>query len=259
MQTKTWFLALIMVIITIFSAIFSAACTTGGMAALAATPEPTPTATPTITPSPTPEPTPTMDPVPDLTDEEVKAEMELLGITNPDAEIKITNTYLVFYSNINKNGSKEYKIEFATSYLRQSTNTEFMSRFWDEQPMFEFSHDYEYLEGVFEQVYVAPRCESLKNSKVEMITTIVNLEYFSKQFGIPYEIPNTPVGRTITKVQGDYLAYKIEDKCTYSEFADFYIRTFAKANRAVASDYYGPIPYVAPEKTPLPTATVTPS
>jgi len=110
--------------------------------------------------------------------------------------------------------------------------------------MFEYAKNYEYLEDISTLGIAAPRYSSLEEAEVEMITNIGNIQYFCKLFGIPYKFPATPLGEKIKASQRTPLDEARE--FTLHEFAEFYVRTFLSENRADATDFVNPIPYVAP-------------
>ena len=203
--------------------------------------------TPVCFPATTTAPT---EPVPDLTDEKKKKEIELLGMTMGEKEkILIKQVYFTIFSEVDANGKKTYKIELISFYGGISTNTDFISKIWTDEPIFEFDNNYKYVDLIVDQVAIVPRYESLKNVKVEMINAIGNLEYFCKEFGIPYSFSNTALGKKIKAIQlmytGDY-----NETTTWEEYADFYVRAFAEENRMTAADYTDPIPYTP--RTPAP-------
>ena len=235
-------------------ALFCSACAPAQSVALAVTPEPTPTATatPTPTPSPTPTatPTPTIEPIPDLTDEEAKKEIELLGMTfDPDTEIPINMPIIIFCSGLNEKGEENFFIEFAYLGEKQSSNTLIIATFWNQYEIFEFpKNSTNSIGDMLDGVLVAPRYESLHGVELEKVTVLCNLAYFCKQYGIRINKVNTQIGKEITASQG--IGFEQDLTFTYEEFADYYVRAFAEENRMSAADYTDPIPYTP--RTPAP-------
>ncbi len=190
------------------------------------------------------------EPIPNLTDEEAQREIELLGMTfNPDTEIPIANVTIIFCSGLNGKGGVNHYIEFTYLGEKQSSNTMIIARFWNQNHIFEFpKNSTDSIEYMLDGVLAAPRYESLYGVELEQVTVLCNLKYFCKQYGISMNKVNTQIGKEIAAFQGigeeEGLAF------TYEEYADFYVRTFAKENRMSAGDYTNPIPYTP--RTPAP-------
>ena len=195
-------------------------------------------------------PAATTAPIPDLTDEEAKKEIELLGMTfDPDTEIPITELIIIFCSGLNEKGEENYYIEFAYLGEKQSSNTLIIATFWNQNYIFEFpQNSTNSFEDMLDGVLVAPRYESLHGVELEHVSVLCNLEYFCKQYGIRIKKVNTQIGKEITASQGIVMEQDLI--FTYEEFADYYVRAFANENRMSAADYTDPIPYTP--RTPAP-------
>ncbi|MPM07169.1 hypothetical protein SDC9_53475 [bioreactor metagenome] len=251
-NTRYFFIALISLLTVIF-VYFCSACAPGNTVALAETPEPTSTATatpaPTPSPTPTATPTPTIEPIRELTDEEAKKEIELLGMTvDPKDEIPLSNIFVIFCSELNEIGEKTYFVEFVLLFGKSSSNTMLLSRLWNDEYIYEFpSNGIGTVESLLDGVTSSPRFESLIGIELEHVTTFSNLEVFNEIYGIKMKKVVTPIGKEITSCQSRNLS---QLPFTYEEIADYYVRAFAEENRMSAADYTDPIPYTP--RTPAP-------
>ena len=195
-------------------------------------------------------PAATTAPITDLTDEEAKKEIELLGMTfDPDTEIPITMPIIIFCSGLNEKGEENFFIEFAYLGEKQSSNTMIIATFWNQNEIFEFpQNSTNSIEDMLDGVLVAPRYGSLHGVELEQVSVLINLAYFCKQYGIRINKVNTQIGKEITASQG--IGFEQDLTFTYEEFADYYVRAFAEENRMSAADYTDPIPYTP--RTPAP-------
>lgn len=221
----------------------------------AQTASPTPTASPTAEPSPTP--TPTLEPVPELTDQEVEEEIALLGAFPQDEQVPVNQVSFVLYSRTDGAGEKHYFFELAASYKRISADRTILARLWDDSYLFEFSNSYDYVDLAPQQVAIVPLFQSLQDVTVETISGIFNIDYYCGEKGIPYRRVPSPLEECLDEVSKYGITGK-EASFTYREYAEFYVRALAKANRVVASDFTGPMDYVEPEQTPVMSPSPTP-
>jgi len=191
----------------------------------------------------------TTAPIPDLTDEEAKKEIELLGMTfNPDTEIPVPNLFIIICSGLNEKGEINNYIEFVYMYTKQSSNTILLSRIWDNEYIFEFpENDCELIGQVTDGVLISPRYESLRGVELERVTVVSNLYKLCNEYGIRIKKIDTPFGEAIYDCQHTDQPRR---SFTYEEIADYYVRAFAEENRMTAVDYTDPIPYTP--RTPAP-------
>lgn len=225
-------------------------------AAATASPTAAPTATPGTTPVPTPIPTPTLEPVPELTDQEAEAEIASLGTFPLDEQIPINYVTFVLYSRTDDTGEKHYYFELTRSHIRISANRDILARLWDDSYLFEFSSNYDYLDYAPQQVAIVPLFESLQDVTVEYISGLPNLTYICAEKGIPYRRVTTNLANRLGMLFNDIGNW--DEPFTYRKYAEYYVRTLARANRVVASDFTGPMAYVEPEQTPVASTAPTP-
>ncbi len=192
----------------------------------------------------------TTAPIPDLTDEEAKREIELLGMTlNPDTEIPVAYMFIIICSGLNEKGEVNNYIEFVYLGTKRSSNTGIISTLWNQNYIFEFpDNGADTINPMLDGVLVAPLYESLYGVELEQLSTLPNLERLCKQYGISVKTVNTQIGKEIAAFQA--IGWEEGLAFTYEEYADYYVRAFAKENRMSAADYTNPIPYTP--RTPAP-------
>ena len=103
---------------------------------------------------------------------------------------------------------------------------------------------------------IVPLFESLQDVTVEYISGLPNLTYICDEKGIPYRRVSTNLAKYLGAHMYD--DDNMDVTFTYREYAEYYVRTLAKANRVVASDFTGPMEYVEPEQTPVASTAPTP-